>query len=133
MQPVAGLFAVVSAMSLLPSAGAERAPGVGGTGADIKHLGLERGHRTLVITRKGGRVVTIPLAPRTARAIAWQSASAQTDLCSLRRTDGGWTGTAQPASSAAVRIRSPAPGQRRCPRFAVLAGSGACWRSGGFW
>ena len=31
--------------------------------------GLERGHRTLVITRKGGKVVTIPLAPRTARAI----------------------------------------------------------------
>src|SRR5215472_16012055 len=31
--------------------------------------GLERGHRTLVITRKGGKVVTIPLASRTARAI----------------------------------------------------------------
>src|SRR5271169_4894888 len=39
------------------------------TGADIEHLGLERGHRTLMITRKGGKVVTIPLAPRTARAI----------------------------------------------------------------
>ena len=39
------------------------------TGADIEHLGLERGHRTLTITRKGGKVVTIPLAPRTARAI----------------------------------------------------------------
>jgi integrase len=39
------------------------------TGADIELLGLERGHRTLVITRKGGKVVTIPLAPRTARAI----------------------------------------------------------------
>jgi hypothetical protein len=39
------------------------------TGADIEHLGLERGHRTLVITRKGGKVVTIPLAPRTAQAI----------------------------------------------------------------
>src|SRR5436305_663979 len=39
------------------------------TGADIEHMGLERGHRTLVITRKGGKVVTIPLAPRTARAI----------------------------------------------------------------
>jgi len=32
------------------------------TGADIEHLGLERGHRTLIITRKGGKVVTIPLA-----------------------------------------------------------------------
>jgi integrase/recombinase XerD len=30
-------------------------------GADIEALGLERGHRTLTITRKGGQVVTIPL------------------------------------------------------------------------
>jgi site-specific recombinase XerD len=28
------------------------------TGADIEHLGLERGHRTLTITPKGGKVVT---------------------------------------------------------------------------
>jgi integrase/recombinase XerD len=48
-------------------------------GADIEHLGLERGHRTLVITRKGGKVVTIPLAPRTARAI---------DLAVGERTEG---------------------------------------------
>jgi integrase/recombinase XerD len=39
------------------------------TGADIQALGVERGHRTLTITRKGGKVATIPLAPRTARAI----------------------------------------------------------------
>jgi site-specific recombinase XerD len=39
------------------------------TGANIEALGIERGHRTLVIIRKGGKVVTIPLAPRTARAI----------------------------------------------------------------
>ena len=38
-------------------------------GTDIEDLGLERGHRTLTIVRKGGKVVTIPLAPRTARAI----------------------------------------------------------------
>jgi len=49
------------------------------TGADIEHLGLERGHRMLTITRKGGKVVTIPLAPRTARAI---------DLALGERTDG---------------------------------------------
>ena len=49
------------------------------TGADIDHLGLERGHRTLTITRKGGKVVTIPLAPRTARAI---------DLAISERTGG---------------------------------------------
>jgi site-specific recombinase XerD len=40
-----------------------------GTGASIEALGLERGHRTLTIVRKGGKVVTIPLAPRTARAV----------------------------------------------------------------
>jgi integrase len=39
------------------------------TGADTENLRIERGHRTLVITREGGKVVTIPLAPRTARAI----------------------------------------------------------------
>jgi integrase len=39
------------------------------TGAGIEALGVERGRRTLVITRKGGKVVTVPLAPRTARAI----------------------------------------------------------------
>ena len=49
------------------------------TGTDIEHLGLERGHRTMVITRKGGKVVTIPLAPRTARAI---------DLATGERTGG---------------------------------------------
>jgi integrase/recombinase XerD len=49
------------------------------TGADIEHLGLERGHRTLTIIRKGGKVVTIPLAPRTARAV---------DLAVRERTDG---------------------------------------------
>ena len=38
-------------------------------GANIEDLGLERGHRTLTIMRKGGKIVTIPLAPRTARAI----------------------------------------------------------------
>jgi integrase len=41
----------------------------GAAGAGIGHLGVERGHRTLTITRKGGKVVTISLAPRTARAI----------------------------------------------------------------
>jgi integrase/recombinase XerD len=49
------------------------------TGTDIEHLGLERGHRTLIITRKGGKVVTIPRAPRTARAI---------DLALGERIDG---------------------------------------------
>ena len=48
-------------------------------GADIDELGLERGHRTLTVLRKGGKLVTIPLAPRTARAI---------DLAIGERLDG---------------------------------------------
>src|SRR5262249_53200363 len=39
------------------------------TGVNVEALGVERGHRTLTITRTGGKAVTIPLAPRTARAI----------------------------------------------------------------
>jgi site-specific recombinase XerD len=38
-------------------------------GADTEALGIVRGHRTLTVLRKGGKVVIIPLAPRTARAI----------------------------------------------------------------
>ena len=38
-------------------------------GANIEALGIERGHRTLTVVRKGGKIVIIPLAPRTARAI----------------------------------------------------------------
>src|SRR4029077_7356532 len=49
------------------------------TGADIEHLGLERGHRRVTLPRRGGKVVTIPLAPRTVRAI---------DLAIGERTDG---------------------------------------------
>ena len=48
-------------------------------GADIDALGIERGHRTLTILRKGGKIVTIPLAPRTARAV---------DLAIGERLDG---------------------------------------------
>ena len=36
---------------------------------DVDDLGLERGHHTLRVNRKGGKTVTIPLAPRTARNV----------------------------------------------------------------
>ena len=48
-------------------------------GADIDKLGLERGHRTLTVVRKGSKVVTMPLAPRVARAV---------DLAIGERLDG---------------------------------------------
>jgi site-specific recombinase XerD len=37
--------------------------------ADIGDLSTERGHRTLAIVRKGGKHVTVPIAPRTGRAL----------------------------------------------------------------
>jgi site-specific recombinase XerD len=38
-------------------------------GIDIDDLKVERGHRTVTVVRKGGKVVTMPLAPRVARAV----------------------------------------------------------------
>jgi integrase len=55
-------------------------------GADVEHLGLERGHRTLMITRKGGKVVAVPLAPRNARdAEVLQDGRAQQDVADRGR------------------------------------------------
>jgi integrase/recombinase XerD len=38
-------------------------------GANIENIGMERGHRTLLVDRKGGKRALIPLAPRTSRAV----------------------------------------------------------------
>ncbi len=38
-------------------------------GTNVDDLGLERGHHTLQVQRKGGNTVTVPLAPRTARSV----------------------------------------------------------------
>jgi site-specific recombinase XerD len=38
-------------------------------GIDIDDLHVERGHRTVTVVRKGGKIVTMPLAPRVARVI----------------------------------------------------------------
>ena len=42
------------------------------TSASIRALGIERGHRTLTITRKGGKVVTVPLAPAPPGQSIWR-------------------------------------------------------------
>ena len=49
------------------------------TDADAYDLGVDRGRRTLVVTRKGAKVVPLPLVPRIARAI---------DLAIGERTEG---------------------------------------------
>jgi integrase len=70
------------------------------TGADIEHLGLKRGHRTLTITRKGGR--SSPSRWHRARPgrLTWPPASAPAGRSSWPRTGDGWTGTAPGGSSA---------------------------------
>jgi hypothetical protein len=50
---------------------------------ELEHLGLERGHRTLTITRKGGEVVTICSRRALPGRSTWPSASAPAH----RRTD----------------------------------------------
>jgi phosphopantothenate synthetase len=50
-------------------AGVEWAADSEALGSDIEHLNAERGHRTQRVARDGGKQLTIPLAPRTARAI----------------------------------------------------------------
>jgi integrase/recombinase XerD len=49
---------------------------------------VDRGHRTLVVTRKGGKVVTI----RSRRAPPALSENRPVVLSSLRPADGAWTG-----------------------------------------
>ena len=84
------------------------------TGADIEHLGLERGHRTLTITR----IRAARSSPsRWHRALpgqsTWPSGNGRTARCSWPGTGGGWTGTAPGGSSA----RPPAaPGSPRPSR-----------------
>ena len=84
-------------------------------GANIEALGVERGHRTLVIARKGGKVVTIPLAPRTARAI---------DLAIGERSEGPiFLTPGRPAAGPARRRADGPPG--RPPRRDHQAGRAA--------
>jgi integrase len=72
-------------------------------GANIDALGIERGHRTLTVLGKGGKIVTIPLAPRTARAIDLEIGERLDGPSSCVRTGSGWTGTAPAASCAESR------------------------------
>jgi integrase/recombinase XerD len=90
--------------------------------AGIEALGIERGHRTLVITRKGGKVVTIPLAPRTARAIDLAIGERSEGPSSWPPMGGGWTGTAPGGSSAGspAAPESPSPSNPHTLRHAFI-------------
>jgi hypothetical protein len=77
------------------------------TRAEIQALSVERGHRTLVIARKGGKVVAIPPTPRTHGRSTWRSVSVAKGWSSSLRTAVGWTGT-QPGGSCARAARRAA-------------------------
>ena len=66
-------------------------------GANIEALGLERGHRTLTVLRKGGKLVTMPLAPRVARAV---------DLAVGERVEGPIFLGSQPRTARSARRRA---------------------------
>jgi integrase/recombinase XerD len=72
-------------------------------GANIEHLGLERGHRTVTVLRKGAKTVLVPMAPRTARTV---------DLAIGERTTGpiflGRDGTRLDRHAAARIVRRTA-------------------------
>jgi len=91
--------------------------------ADIGDLSTERGHRTLAIVRKGGKHITIPIAPRIGRAI---------DLYIAERTVGpigvGCRKSFTEAAAQRSAIRGGLPAGRRgkrgveggTPRFTVV-------------
>jgi hypothetical protein len=86
------------------------------TGADIERLGLERGHRTLRILRKGGKIVTIPLAPvppepsilRSANGARGRSSVATTTAASNATPRVG-SCTASPAAPGSPNASDPTP------------------------
>jgi integrase/recombinase XerD len=84
-----------------------------GLGAEIDKLGLERGHRALTVRRKGGKIVTIPLAaPRTARAIDLEIGE-RLDGPIFRRADGG-TGSWPAGAGTSPSMARSSSQQCRC-------------------
>ena len=62
--------------------------------AAIDDLSTERGHQTLAIVRKGGKHVTVPIAPRTGRALDLYIGERTMGPIFLGVEGGAWTGTA---------------------------------------
>jgi len=71
------------------------------TGAGIQALGIERGHRTLVITGKGGEGGHCPTRAAPPGRSAWPSGDAPRGRSSWPLMAGGWTATAPGGSSGA--------------------------------
>jgi integrase len=69
-------------------------------GADIEALGLERGHRTLTVLRKGGKVVTVPWHRAPPERSTWPSANGSAAPSSSLRAASARTATVRVGSFA---------------------------------
>ena len=78
-------------------------------GADVADLGLQRGHRTLFVSRKGNKTATVPLAPAPPAPSTWPSGTATPDPSSATPTAGASTATPPPESCGASAAK---PGSR---------------------
>jgi len=74
-------------------------------GADIEHLDFNRGHRTLFISRKGNKTATIPLSPRTGRAIHLSHIT-EREMCRYVRLRGAEPGNLHASVSPTRPARS---------------------------
>ena len=100
-------------------------------GGDIDALGLERGHRTLTVCRKGGKVVTIPWRRAPPEPLTWLSGNGSMGRSSSTPRGSGLTGmqlggscgvwlggpgsTSRSASHPQARLHHRRPGCRRAP------------------
>ncbi len=106
----------------------ERAAGIGGHRRRHRAPWPRARDRTLTITRKGGKVVTVPLAPRTARAIdlaIGERTGGPKFLAAHGRRSARKAGALTPFRSRACRCRSAGPGsRRRCVRARPVRAAG---------
>ena len=84
------------------------------SGANIEHLGLEHGHRTLTITRKGGEVVTI-CSRRALPGLSTWASGERTGAPVFLAADGAAAGPARHLHRRRLR-------RRRRPQTGVPAG-----------
>jgi integrase len=69
---------------------------------DINDLGMEHGHRVVLVHGKGGTRTLMPLPPAVARAVDQLAGDQATGRCCAPAPGHGWTGTPRPGSCAAA-------------------------------
>jgi hypothetical protein len=98
------------------------------TGADIEALGVERGHRTLVVKRKGGKLVTIPLS--TVGTMLSTSLDADVPLRDVQKPPRMLSPGAQNRVVGAIAAMAAWPDGALTPNAGLAAVTGLCDRLG---